>query len=76
MNENKFNHPIDEKSGRYLCTATSPMPNERPYKSRWIHPDAICVDEDYGKGGGVADGDYEKYECPNCKHRYWVELPN
>ena len=71
-----FSHPTDAESGRYLCNAEHPMPKQRPEKSRWTHPDAKCIDEDYGKGGGVADGDYEKYECPHCKHKWWVELPN
>ena len=34
------------------------------------------VAEDYGKGGGVADGDYVQYACPHCLHKWWVELPN
>lgn len=42
----------------------------------WQHPDAIEIDLDYGKGGGVADGDYIKYECPNCGKKFWEELPN
>jgi hypothetical protein len=42
----------------------------------WEHPDAIEIDEDYGKGGGVADGDYIRYECPHCGKKFWEELPN
>ena len=57
-----------------ICT------KENPYKpgdpGRWQHPDAVYVDDDYGKGGGVADGDYEIYRCPNCDKKIYVELPN
>lgn len=74
--EELFNHPIDERSGRYLCSAESPMPKDRPTNSKWVHPDAEEVDEDYGKRGGVADGDFVKYCCPHCQHGWWVELPN
>jgi len=70
-----FIHPTDEH-GRYLCNAEHPMPQQRPSKSRWSHPDADEVAEDYGKGGGVADGDYIQYTCPHCLHKWWVELPN
>lgn len=42
----------------------------------WYHPDAIEIDEDYGKGGGVVDGDYIKCKCPNCNKTWWEELPN
>lgn len=74
MNSNEFNHPTDE-NGRYLCSTLNPMPQVKPEKSRWSHPDAIETEEDYGKGGGVADGDFVKSECPNCKFK-WSELPN
>ena len=51
---------------------------ERPYSAGaqgyWMHPDAICVDEEYnGLSGG---GDYERYECPHCGLRFRVELPD
>jgi len=71
-----FSHPIDSETGRYLCTKEHPMPSNKPPKSRWTHPDSTCTGDDYGKGGGVADGDYERYECPHCKHKWFVELPN
>ena len=71
-----FSHPTDEQSGRFLCNAAHPMPQQRPSNSRWTHPDAEEIGEDYGKGGGVADGDYVQYRCPHCQHKWWVELPN
>lgn len=53
---------------------------EHPYTKGddgyWSHPAAVEIDEDYGKGGGVADGDYVKYRCPVCGHEWWSELPN
>lgn len=58
---------------RKICT------KEKPWKQGdgpCVHPDAVEIDEDYGKGGGVADGDYIKLECPNCKLKFWEELPN
>lgn len=63
---------------RKICTKESPYDPNNPdhQKNRWQHPDAVEIDEDYGKGGGVADGDYIKYQCPNCKHSFRVELPN
>lgn len=62
---------------RETCTRENPYSKERDTpESRWEHPDADLVDEDYGKGGGVTDGDYYIYICPNCKLRFKVELPN
>lgn len=63
-----------EKSEINICTADSPWAKEKT--GRWQHPDAIEIGEDYGRGGGVADGDYEQYKCPNCGKTFWVELPN
>lgn len=62
------------KNKEQICTKESPMPKE--HSGGWQHPDAIELYADYGQGGGVADGDYIRYECPNCKKRFWVELPN
>lgn len=74
---NQFEHQIDSESGRYLCNTKQPMPENRPSTGlKWIHPDAIEIAEDYGKGGGVADGDFVKYKCPHCLHEWWIELPN
>lgn len=59
---------------RSICTKENPMPVGS--KERWEHPDAIYQGDDYGRGGGVADGDYEIYICPNCDKKFYVELPN
>lgn len=56
------------------CTKENPYKGEQ--EGRWEHPDAIEIGEDYGKGGGVADGDYIQYQCPNCGKKFWEELPN
>lgn len=55
---------------RQTCTAEAPMPAN--YTGKWMHPDAVMIAEDYGS----AYGTYERYECPHCKHRFWVELPD
>lgn len=60
---------------RNKCTKETPYKSQE-VKQRWEHPDAIEIGEDYGKGGGVADGDFIQYECPHCKLKFWVELPN
>lgn len=57
----------------HTCTTDNPWKEEM---GPCEHPDAVEIDEDYGKGGGVADGDYVRYECPHCKLKFWVELPN
>jgi len=59
---------------RQICTADNPWTKEKD--GRWQHPDAIEIAEDYGKGGGVADGDFVQYECPHCGKKFWCELPN
>lgn len=59
---------------RKVCTKDQPMPAGD--KGYWQHPDAISIGEDYGRGGGVADGDYEKFYCPLCGFSFLVELPN
>lgn len=59
---------------RNLCTKENPMPKGAP--GYWQHDDVEEIDEDYGKGGGVADGDYIKYRCQNCGHEFKQELPN
>ncbi len=57
-------------SDRQTCTSLNPMPPDE--KGRWQHPDAVQIDDDYGS----AYGTYERYECPNCRKRFWVELPD
>lgn len=56
------------------CTAEDPFSMEKD--GNWYHPDAQEIGEDYGKGGGVADGDFVKYKCPHCGYTWWEELPN
>ena len=59
-----------------IKTCTKDNPWKEGDGGGYEHPDAIEIDEDYGRGGGVADGDYIRYECPNCKLNFWEELPN
>jgi hypothetical protein len=65
---------IEKKDLRQICTKKNPMPPNAP--GRWEHPDAEEIGEDYGPGGGVADGDYIDYKCPNCGIKFKEELPN
>lgn len=60
----------------FICTKENPWKPEMGSKGGVHHPDAEEIDEDYGKGGGVADGDYVKYKCPHCGTTWWEELPN
>lgn len=73
---NKFEHQIDPESGRFLCNFESPMPKDAPKETRWVHENVTEDGEDYGKRGGVADGDYVKYKCKDCGFSWWQELPN
>lgn len=57
-----------------ICTEEHPYTPDS--EGSWQHPKAKMISEDYGRGGGVADGDYETYECPICKKKFTVELPN
>lgn len=61
-------------SDRNICTKENPF--KEGMAGGWEHPDAVEIEEDYGKGGGVADGDYIKYQCPNCGKTFKEELPN
>ncbi len=58
------------KNVENICTKDSPMP--KGAKGTWVHPDAEMVDEDSGSMYGT----YEKYKCPHCGMRFWVELPD
>lgn len=55
---------------RHTCTASEPWDKEK-HGPRAIHPDAdLIAERDFG------GGEYcEHYECPHCKHRFYVELP-
>ena len=53
---------------RYICTKEEPWTKE---KGRSAHPDAVFLYDEYN---GLSGGDYERYECPNCKLRFWVTL--
>ena len=54
---------------RYICTKEEPWTEE---KGRSMHPDAVKLFGEYnGLSGG---GDYERYECSNCKLKFWVTL--
>ena len=47
---------------------------EKPDATARVHPDAKLLYEEYnGLGGG---GDYERWECPHCGERFYVELPD
>lgn len=65
---------MEPSKERQICTKENPYTPDKG--GRWQHPNAIEIDEDYGKGGGVADGDYVQYRCPNCGKTFWEELPN
>jgi len=58
------------------CTKENPWKPEEGKKGGVNHPDAEEISEDYGKGGGVADGDYVEYKCPHCGTTWKEELPN
>lgn len=57
-------------SERFVCTKENPWSKQ---KARFaIHPDAKRLYSDDWHSLDAAD----RYECPNCGHRFWVELPN
>ena len=59
-------------STRQLCTKERPMPKGAP--GMWQHSDAKSLYEEFnGLSGG---GDYERFECPHCGLRFYVELPD
>jgi hypothetical protein len=54
------------------CTKEKPMPKGDP--GRWAHPDAEFL---FAEDGSLSDGgSYDRYECPNCGKRFWVEIPD
>lgn len=54
---------------RHICTAADPW---TPDKGRYAgHPDAREVWSEDGYPGG----DVATFECPNCNHRFKVEMP-
>lgn len=59
----------------FKCTAENPW-NKDVKADKFMHPDAKEIEEDYGRGGGVADGDYVKMKCSHCGKEWWEELPN
>ncbi len=59
--------------GRHECTSHDPW-DENRHGSWARHPDAVTLYTD--EGGLSAGGDYDRMECPHCKHRFWVNLPN
>jgi hypothetical protein len=55
---------------RQTCTKEAPMPEV--HSGRWEHPDAEEIEVDYGS----MYGSYERYRCPHCGLKFWVELPD
>lgn len=54
----------------FICTARDPW---KPGDSRGVHPDAQEVRG--SQQNGWPGGDIVAYECPHCKQRFDVELP-
>ncbi len=52
---------------KFVCTAQRPWKKGDPTPA--IHPDAVCTFD-----GGFAQ-EYERYECPHCKERFTIEIP-
>lgn len=57
-----YNLPITIE--RFVCTAATPWSEDKGHFAQ--HPDAVCVYD--------AD-EWERYECPHCKTRFVVEVP-
>lgn len=51
------------------CTKENPWSGVR--NGRVMHPDAVSIDQE----DGYPCGDYEVFECPHCKLKFKVELP-
>jgi hypothetical protein len=53
----------------HLCTADDPW---KEGLGKAIHPDAKLLYTDDAHSLDTA----ERYQCPHCDKRFWVELPN
>jgi hypothetical protein len=53
-----------------ICTAETPL---KPGELRGVHPDAREVHD--SQRDGWPGGDTVIYECPHCKQRFEIELP-
>lgn len=56
---------------RYVCKKEAPWSED---KGMAVHPDAKHLYDEYGSL--AQGGSYERYECPHCKLRFWVTLPD
>jgi hypothetical protein len=61
---NRSSHAV--KTTRHVCTKADPWTPEKGDRAQ--HPDAVCVYD------GGWEQEYERYECPNCGHRFAVTL--
>jgi len=61
---------MSESTKRHICTATDPWNKSKGDTA--THPDAYEVG---AQMDGYPGGDRQRYECPNCKHRWIQELP-
>lgn len=58
---------------RKHCTANNPMPADAS-RVEWVHLETQDVGEEInGLRGG---GDYDIRECPHCRRRFYVEVPD
>lgn len=61
-----------EVKDRHICTEDDPWTPQM--SERAIHPDAKLL---YSEDGSLASGgSYDRYECPHCKLRFWVTIPD
>jgi hypothetical protein len=67
-----FEHPIDERTDRYLCSPEYPMPADCPPNSRWAHTN---VEEVGDQEDGYPGGDIQRMRCKDCGETWWTELP-
>lgn len=58
---------------RPYCTKDAPMP-QGTKPGIYYHNDAKVL---YSEDGSLSDGgSFDRYECPHCGFRFWVELPD